>query len=65
MILKNNGVESVDLTGWTLKDEADHTFKFPSFLLEAGATVTIHTGSGEDTQTDLYWGSSQAIWNME
>jgi len=65
VILKNNGVESVDLTGWILKDEAGHTFKFPSFILEAGATVTIHTGSGEDTQTDLYWGSGRAIWNND
>jgi hypothetical protein len=25
--------------------------------------VTLHTGSGADTDTDLYWGSDAAIWN--
>ncbi len=33
------------------------------FELQPGATVTIHTGSGTDTATDLYWGSKRAIWN--
>lgn len=25
--------------------------------------MTIHTGSGQDTETDLYWGSGSPIWN--
>lgn len=62
--LQNSGDEVVDLTGWTVEDEADHTYRFPDgFALEPGAVVTIHTGSGTDTDTDLYWGSGSAVWN--
>jgi len=45
-------------------DEADHSYTFPAgFTLDAGATVTLHTGSGTDTATDLYWGAGAPIWN--
>lgn len=61
---KNTGEQSMDLTGWTVEDEADHTYHFPNgFTLEAGATVTLYTGSGDDTDSELYWGSGRAIWN--
>jgi len=29
----------------------------------AGAQVTLHTGSGSDTGSDLYWGYGSAVWN--
>lgn len=60
----NPGTETLELTGWTVRDEADHVYAFPSgFTLDAGASVTLHTGSGTDTATNLYWGSESAIWN--
>jgi len=65
VVLKNIGSTAVSLKGWTLKDEAGKTFRFPSFVLEPGKTVTIHTGSGTNTATDLYWGSGRAIWNND
>jgi endonuclease YncB( thermonuclease family) len=61
---KNTGDQSLDLTGWTVSDDADHTYHFPEgFVLESGSVVTLRTGSGSDTQTELYWGSGSAIWN--
>ncbi len=65
VIIRNNGLENVDLTGWRLLDAVSHTFTFPSFILNAGNTVTIYTGSGSNTQTSLYWGSSAPIWNND
>ncbi|WP_449405144.1 lamin tail domain-containing protein [Halocatena pleomorpha] len=60
----NTGSETLDLSEWTVSDEARHVYTFPSGAsLAAGETVTLHTGSGSDTQTDRYWGSSSAIWN--
>jgi endonuclease YncB( thermonuclease family) len=48
---KNDGGQSLDLTGWTVKDEVDHTYTFPrGFTLEPGATVTLYTGSGSDLE---------------
>ncbi len=65
VIIRNNGSENTDLTGWHLTDAASHTFTFPSFTLNTGSTVTIYTGSGSNTQTSLYWGSSTPIWNND
>jgi micrococcal nuclease len=31
--------------------------------LTPGDRVTLHTGSGEDTATGVYWGQSSAVWN--
>jgi endonuclease/exonuclease/phosphatase family metal-dependent hydrolase len=63
--IKNTGSSSVSLTGWKIMDEGDkHTYTFPSFTLTAGATVTLHTVSGTNTATDLYWGKKN-VWNND
>lgn len=64
--ISNQGSTAVPMTGWQLKDEsASHRFGFPAaFSLGAGATVTVRTGCGSDTVTDLYWcNSGSAVWN--
>ena len=61
--LKNAGGTAQTLTGWTLSDASRHTYTFPTFSLTAGAAVQIWTRSGQDTNSDLYWGSGTAIWN--
>jgi endonuclease YncB( thermonuclease family) len=64
VVVENGGSAGVDMSGWTLSDAAGYTYDFPSgFALDAGATVTLHTGSGTDTSTDLYWGYASAVWN--
>jgi hypothetical protein len=61
---ENTGGTDLELGGWTVRDEADHVYRFPNgYTLAAGETVTLHTGSGTDSQTDLYWGEGRAVWN--
>ncbi len=65
----NLGNRSADITNWTLTDNSSHTYVFPVFLLQAGAQVKVHTESGTNNITDLFWGrncpgrSTQCIWN--
>ncbi len=61
--LKNVTSTAKRLTGWTLQDAASHNYTFPAYSLGAGQTVKIHTGSGNDTSRNLYWGESGYIWN--
>ncbi|QGX94841.1 MBL fold metallo-hydrolase [Haloplanus rallus] len=64
VVLENREDTAVDMSGWTLTDAAAHTYTFPTgFRLPAGEEVTVHTGSGTDTNTDLYWGEESAVWN--
>jgi micrococcal nuclease len=62
----NGGSESVELTGWVVKDEsASHRYPLPAgFVLGPGTTVRLHTGCGEDTASLLYWcNQGSAVWN--
>lgn len=63
--IHNGGETTVDLSGWTVTDEAGHEYTFGDVTLDAGYTVTLHTGSGTATATDVYWGRSSAVWNND
>jgi len=55
----------VNMTGWHVKDEQGHTYTFPMFTLPVGAYVRLHTGSGTNTATDLYWAQDSAVWDND
>ncbi|AIG98423.1 Intermediate filament tail domain protein [Archaeoglobus fulgidus DSM 8774] len=63
IVIKNVGTTTVNLKDWKLKDEAGNAYVFPNFTLEPGQAVTLHTGSGVDNETDLYWCSNKPVWD--
>ncbi|MDB2286952.1 lamin tail domain-containing protein [Halorubrum ezzemoulense] len=66
VVFENTGNETLDLSGWTIEDEAGQRYTVPEgFELPPGQTVTLHTGSGTSTTTELYWGSGSPIWNND
>jgi len=56
---------SGSLIGYAVEDASGHHYDFPDRIFQAAQTFKLHTGSGVNTQTDLYWGASQAIWNND
>lgn len=59
----NYGDTDVDLSGWGLEDSVGNFYEFPEgFVLTAGGSVYVYTGSGENTDTALYWGRSMEVW---
>lgn len=61
----NTGPSPVDMTRWTLTDQgAKHTYTFPIFTLAPGASVTVHTGLGANTATDLFWGRRLPVFGV-
>ncbi len=63
--IRNFTGSSVDMTDWTLRDQAGNTFTFPPFSLSPDASIRVWTKSGTNTALDLYWGRSAAVWNNE
>ncbi|MHA6759143.1 lamin tail domain-containing protein [Streptacidiphilus sp. PAMC 29251] len=61
----NPTAHAVSLTGWTVKDRQNHTYRFTAFTLKAHGTVVLHTGKGGNTAANRYWGSGNYIWNND
>ncbi|MEV6811533.1 lamin tail domain-containing protein [Micromonospora sp. NPDC051296] len=62
--LTNRRSSTINLKNWTLRDKANHVYKFSGdFKLAKGKSVVIHTGKGTNTAGHRYWGSGNYIWN--
>ncbi|VVB64556.1 Lamin Tail Domain protein [uncultured archaeon] len=59
----NQGSAAQDLGGWTISTQHNRTYAFKNLTLQAGASVKLHTGCGNDTATDIYWNKKMPIWN--
>jgi lamin tail-like protein len=63
VITNASSTTSYTLTGYTISDRSAHVYRFRTFVLKPRASVTLHTGIGTNTSTNLYWGSRAYIWN--
>jgi hypothetical protein len=63
--LKNTGSTGKFITGWTVRGTSGHVYKFGTFKLGGGKSVTIHSGNGSNTSSDRYWRSDRYIWNND
>lgn len=52
----------VTLAGWTLRGATAEVYNFPNVFLWSGGSVRVHTATGANTPSDLYWGQSEARW---
>jgi endonuclease YncB( thermonuclease family) len=53
----------VPLAGWWLRDSTLRRFAFPSWVvIPPGGSITVRVGDGEDTDTTLYWGLDDPIF---
>jgi hypothetical protein len=63
-VFTNTGGTELDLSGYIISDAVGHSYTIPGGVtLAPGETLTLHTGSGTVTDTDLYFGSGSPIWN--
>ena len=65
IVIENRSAKAIDLTGWTVSDEVNRRYLFPRFALAGSAKVTLRSGLGKNTGTDLFWGSRGSIWNND
>ena len=64
VVIINQGLY-VKLTGWTLSNGRGNVYTFPEFSLGGGGSgINVHTISGVNTITDLYWGQPTPVWSV-
>ncbi len=65
VILENTGSSTISLSGWTISDAVGQSYTFSGTSLAPGETVMLHTGSGSDSSSDVYWNRGSAVWNND
>ena len=64
IVIENEGLDTIDLSGFSIKDAANHIYTFPSTNLEPGTELKLYSGQGRDAGGTLYWGlSGDAVWS--
>ncbi|MFF7656700.1 lamin tail domain-containing protein [Streptomyces sp. NPDC007983] len=61
--IKNSTSSAVQLKGYTLRDATGYKYTFPSYRINAGKTVKVHTGRGSQSAGHVYWGRGAYVWN--
>ncbi len=61
-VILTNLSGQVNMADWTMTDGEGNKFTFPNLTLLSNGEVTVHTGKGTNTPTDLYWGQSDSRW---
>ena len=63
VVIVNYG-DGADMSGWYVSDALGHIYYFENFYLDHANVVSLHTGVGVDTDSDLYWGLNNPMWVM-
>ncbi len=63
VVFKNVGHIRLDLTGWSVSDEANQSYLVPRFTIGPGKSFTLYTGPGKNSDQALYWGRRKTVWN--
>ena len=61
--IENFDSRPIQLDGWTLRDQANHVFTFPQFVMQTGQVCRIYTNEIHSNWCGFSYGSSSAIWN--
>jgi hypothetical protein len=64
VLIKSSSDVSLPMAGWKLDDGQGNTFIFPVLDLNPGGAVQLHSGPGDNTPIDLYWGLDAPVWQV-
>jgi len=58
----NQGDSHINLENWSISRGMNETYTFPALILNKDGAVNVNSLIGNDTVIELFWGSSEAIW---
>jgi hypothetical protein len=63
VVIVNEGSRGVQLADWQLHDGQGNVYTFKvHYLFGDGVNLMLHSRSGDDTTSDLYWGLNVPAW---
>lgn len=64
VVMHNYASSAITMTDWFIRDDGTNRYDFPAeFSIASGGTIRLWSKAGDDTTTDLYWGSEVEVWN--
>ena len=61
--IRNNDTFPIQLANWTLRDQANHIFTFPNFIIQVNQVCRIYTNQSHPEWCGFNYGYGTAIWN--
>jgi len=61
--IRNDDTRIIQLQNWTLRDNENHVYTFPSFLMQPSQECRIYTNQSHPEWCGFNYGSGSAIWN--
>jgi len=61
--IRNDDTVAIQLSGWTLRDEANHVFAFPGHVMQPGQVCRVYTNEYHPEWCGFSYGNGPAIWN--
>jgi micrococcal nuclease len=64
VVLKNVCSYELNMENWKIKDEANKEYILKVFLAP-NSKIILHTGTGKDNETDIFWNKNTPVWNND
>lgn len=61
--IRNDDLNAIQLSGWTLSDDQNHVYTFPGFVIQPGQVCRVYTNENHPEWCGFNYGSGSAIWN--
>lgn len=65
VVIQNKETFAVNLSSWTLRDNANHVYTFPTFTIQPGQACRIYTNQSHPEYCGFNYASASAIWNND
>lgn len=60
---RNAGEESIDLSGWTVRNGSGQSYRFPDGTeLDPGETLSLYSGDEADPDDGYVWDAADTVW---
>lgn len=61
--IRNDDTQDIQVKGWTLSDDDNRKYTFPSFVMSAGRTCRVYTNESSSFWCGFNFDSSTDVWD--